>query len=308
MLSAFVLPGLVGATWAADSADIRVLLEDGPPARGEHVHSWRGHYGLSLESLGDSWFVRHANVAGVSISDRARTLRCYCPDSAGLGLLAEIIVRRILPRICTFFGRFPIHAASLSDGSGVTLLLGTSGAGKSTMTAALAHRLGWTIFADDMSVLTDERGLVAYPTAPGVSVWQASQSGLGLPPNQCQPLQSRKDKVWFSPAAPRDLTPQPVEAVILLSQASGTSIETRRVSGPHVLVTVASQLVAFNPRDRNHIESLMTRLTGILDGLPVYSLSYPRDFRRLPAAIDSIQSIRAEAQRAATGRMSQADA
>ena len=298
--SPFALPGLVVAAPARDFAEIRVALEDGPPPRGKPVYSWRGHYDLSLESFGDSWLVRQEEEAVIVISDHARTLRCYCPDPAKLGQLAEIIGRRVLPRISSFFDRFPIHAASLSDGEGVTLLIGGSGAGKSTMTAALAHRLGWTIFADDMSVLTDESGLTAYPTAPGVSVWPASQIGLALPPSECEPLQSYQGKVWFAPTAARDLRPRPVKAVILLSHASGDSISTRRMSGPLVLVALARQLVAFNPRDHRHIESLMTRLTRMVDGLPVYALSYPRDFRLLPSAIDSIRGIRDEAQCVAT--------
>jgi hypothetical protein len=291
VVAAFALPGLVATSWIGDATDIRILLEDGQPPRGEHVYSWRGHYDLTLESCGDTWLVRHDRAAVVAISSCARTLRCFCLDPTKLALTAEIIVRRILPRVSTFFGRFPIHAASLSDGGRATLLLGTSGAGKSTMTAALAHRLGWTIFADDMSVLTDQSGVVAYPTAPGVSVWQASQTALALPPDECQPLESYDGKVWFAPTGPHDFTPQPVEAVILLSQAAGNSIQTRRVSGPPVLVTLALQLVTFNPRDHSYIESLIARLARIVDGLPVYALSYPRDFRLLPAAVDSIRGI-----------------
>lgn len=292
--SAFALPGLIPLEWPGDSADIRVLLETGFPPRGEHVYSWRGHYDLSLESCGDTWLMRHAHAA-IRITDQARTLHCYCPDASRLPLLAEIVVRRVLPRVSAFSGRFPIHAASLSDGRGITLLMGTSGAGKSTMAAALADHLGWTIFGDDISVLSDEGGLVAYPTAPGVSVWQASQTGLNLPADGCRPLQSYDGKAWFAPNG-RDLTPRPVEAAVLLSEASGRTPSTQRLSGPHVLVAMASQLVVFNPRDVSHIASLMNRLRCILDGLPVYSLSYPREFGLLPEAVNAIRRLRADAR------------
>lgn len=298
--SPFVLPGLVIAGTDEHIAEIRVHLEEGSPPRGKAVYSWRGHYDLSLESFGDGWLVRHEAAGVIAISDHARTLRCYCPDPTRLAVLAEILVRRVLPRVSTFFDRFPIHAASLSDGRGVILLMGASGAGKSTMTAALAQRLGWTIFADDMSVLKDESVLSAYPTAPGVSVWPESQIGLALPPGECQPLQSYEGKVWFAPTGVGDPSPRPVQAVVLLSHASGNRIETRLMSGPALLVTMARQLVAFNPRDHSHIESLMARLTRIVDRQPVYALSYPRDFHLLPAVIDSIRGIRDQAQNVAT--------
>jgi hypothetical protein len=35
----------------------------------------------------------------------------------------------------------------------------------------------------------------------------------------------------------------------------------------------------------------MARLARLVAGLPVYAMSYPRDFRLLPAAIESIRGI-----------------
>ena len=176
------------------------------------------------------------------------------------------------------------------------MLLGSSGAGKSTMTAALALHLGWDIFSDDMSILADEGRHMVFPTVPGVAVWEQSQRALGLPAEDCRPLQHYEGKVRYSPAPVAAPSPQPLEAVILLSfDPNGGAIDCRRLSGPHVLVKVSSQLVAFNPRDTGAIAALFERATRLVATIPIYALSYPRDYRALPDVVDTIRSIRTDA-------------
>ena len=176
------------------------------------------------------------------------------------------------------------------------MLLGSSGAGKSTMTAALALHLGWDIFSDDMSILADEGRHMVFPTVPGVSVWQQSQRALGLPAEDCRPLPHYEGKVWYSRTPAAAPPAQPLEAVILLSfDPNGGDIDCRRSSGPHVLIKLSSQLVAFNPRDTVAIAALFERVTRLVATIPVYALSYPRDYRALPDVVDTIRSIRTDA-------------
>lgn len=230
------------------------------------------------------------------VADSGRTLRCHCPDPADLPLLAQIITRRVLPRVSVLHGRLPIHAATLGDGQGATMLLGSSGAGKSTMTAALAQRLGWNIFSDDMSILGDDGRHTVFTTVAGVSVWQQSQRALGLPPAECQPLHNYEGKVWYSPVLAAPAPPQPLEAIILLSfDPKGGDIKCQRLSGPRVLVQVLSQLIPFNARDTKELAALVSRMTRLIATIPTYALSYPRDYGALSAVVDTIRRIRAGA-------------
>jgi hypothetical protein len=295
--SAFRLPGLALRDERQDarSADIHISLSTAPLPIGRHLYQYLGRYHLSFNAWGDDWLFRHDDEIGVTIAASGRALQGHCPDPARLPLLADIITRRVLPRISALHGRLPLHAATLGDGQGATMLLGSSGSGKSTMTAALALQLGWDIFSDDMSILGDEGRHMVFPTVPGVSVWQQSQHALGLPAEDCQLLQNYEGKVWYGPAPAAALRPQPLEAVILLSfDHDRENIDCRRLSGPHVLVKVSSQLVAFNPCDRDAIAALFERATRLVATIPIYALSYPRDYRALPDVVDTIRSIRAD--------------
>jgi hypothetical protein len=271
-------------------------LSSAPPPIGRWIYKYGGRYQLAFEACGDDWLFRHGDDIVVTVANSGRALDCHCSDPARLPLLAEIITRRVLPRICALHGRLPMHAATLGDGQGATMLLGSSGAGKSTMTAALARRLGWAIFSDDMSIVDDEQRHMVFATTPGVSVWQQSQRALGLPSEDCRPLQHYKGKGWYSPSPALAPPPQPLDVVILLSfDPNGGDIDCGRLSGPDALVKVSSQLVAFNPRDTDAIAALFERATRLVATIPIYALSYPRDYRALPAVVDTIRRLRIEA-------------
>jgi hypothetical protein len=297
--SAFALPGL--ATLRSDGrpdqpAGVQISLGHPAPPPGRPVHQWRGRYGLALDACGDDWLIRHDAGIGVTVADSARLLQCHCPDATRLPLLAEILVRRVLPRVSALHGRLPIHAATVGDGDGAVMLIGTSGAGKSTLTAALARRLGWRIFSDDMSILCDESRPLVFPAAAGVSVWPASQQALDLPLDQCRPLQAPAGKVWYAPPPAAPSRPTPLDAMILLSSGEGsTDVEFRRLDGPIVAVMVLSQLVPFNPRDVDEMAGLAARWTRLIAGMPAYGLAYPRRFDALPDVVDAVRRLRADA-------------
>ena len=73
----------------------------------------------------------------------------------------------------------PLHGAAVSHAGGCLLILGRSGAGKSTLALEMAG-LGAGIVADDLVVLSPGRGaLVAAPLRPGETVLIEAR-GLGL--------------------------------------------------------------------------------------------------------------------------------
>lgn len=297
--SAFSLPGLVPLRAERQddaSPAILISLSDAPPPIGRRIYRYGGRYQLAFEACGDAWLFRHGDDIVVTVANSGRVLDCHCSEPARLPLLAEILTRRVLPRICALHGRLPVHGATLGDGRGATMLLGSSGAGKSTMTAALAHYLGWAIFSDDMSIVDDQARHTVFTTTPGVSVWRQSQRALGLPAEECRPLQHYEGKSWYSPSPALAPPPQPLDAVILLSfDANGRDIRCGRVSGPDALVKVSSQLVAFHPRDRAAIAALFERVRRLVSAIPVYTLSYPRDYEALPAVVDTIRRLRIDA-------------
>jgi len=163
--------------------------------------------GLPLQAAGDSlgrqWLVD--GRLGITIDFRRRQAVCrlggaaaLLGGTAGIGLLDAILESE---------GQHLLHAALLalppSLGHGALLLLGDSGAGKSSTALALA-RGGWALAGDDAAVLVEEAGEVAawafpravkvHPVTAGLLPWlrdlvpTEGESEVALAPTQLADL------------------------------------------------------------------------------------------------------------------------
>src|SRR5262249_6557111 len=149
-----------------------------------------------------------------------RELQCHCPDPARIPALANILLRRLLPRVSVLHGRLPVHAASLADGGGAILLFGGSGAGKSALTAALTQAFGWNVLSDDLSILSSAKQPTVWSTARGVSLWPESRKELMLPDADCHPVHDYDGKIWYAPPPRSTMARQPLNAIVFLSRGS----------------------------------------------------------------------------------------
>jgi len=281
------LPLLGVLPQATGDGDVRIVLSATSLPESELLYRSAGRYRLELHRFGGDWVFR-TGQAGVVVADAGRRLVCHCPDPADLALLAEILVRRVLPRVCYLHGRLPVHAATLGGSAGAVMLLGTSGAGKSTMTAALARYLGWAIFSDDMSILDDAGPVTTLSGAMGVSLWKSAVAGLDIPADRVAPMAGYEGKYAFRPntATP---APAPLKAILLLAEpAASPSIGLNRLTGPEALMALGSQIVRFNRRDIVENGDLMDRFGRVASEVPVFGLSYPRTFANLPAVAAAI--------------------
>lgn len=113
-----------------------------PPARtpdlvATGVRIWWGESGATLAYEKSVAQVRTGETAVAGDAD-VETLRHFF-QLAVMHMLASA-------------GRYVLHAAAIAAGGRAWILLGTSGAGKSTTTAG-AHRAGWRVLADDLVVV-----------------------------------------------------------------------------------------------------------------------------------------------------------
>jgi hypothetical protein len=287
LCSSVDLPFLDELPGGEGDCDVRIVLSASPLPSGELRYRSAGRYALELYASGADWQFRHRDM-GIVVAERGRRLICHCSDPADIALLVEILVRRILPRVCYLHGRLPIHAAMLGNETGATMLLGASGAGKSTMTAALARYLGWRIFSDDMTILDDSGVVNALGGTAGVSLWKQAVAGLNIPSDHLVPMAGYDGKYAYRPRQESPL-PLPLSAILLLSEPTDDpAIRFDRLTGPEVLVTLCSQLVPFNRGDVVENGDLMRRVGQVAAGVPVFALSYPRDFATLPAIANAV--------------------
>ncbi len=281
------------------SCDISINLAFGDlPRERDPVHVWGGRYGLALERRdAGGWMIRYSDRAAIGCDERGSMLDCTCSDADQAPVLADILTRRVLPRLTSLHGRMPVHAAALARDDGAVLLFGTSGAGKSTLTAALATA-GWRIMSDDMSILSGWDDPHVWQTAPGVSLWADSRAALGLPDSRCRPIEGYAGKYWYLPDETGGASRVPIKALVFLGPLAD-AVTWQRSSGAQAVMTAALQMVRFNPSNTAESAAALDNFKRLATGLPCYNFAYPRDYGALSAATAGIADILDDAQRQA---------
>jgi hypothetical protein len=262
---------------------LSIRQEQGPPPNADHiVFAWPGRYGARLGTIDDDWMITSRLDGAFRIDPAYRTLRIYSERAC-----IDVLVRRILPRLMVARGAMTIHAAAVAtQGSGI-LLLGASGAGKSTTTAALAAMPGWDLFSDDLSTIWEGSPPQLAPSASGVCLWQPSVAGLALDPARCTAMPGYDGKFRFEPEAPPVITPVPLRAFVFLAQDPECRAPTLTpMIRANAFIRAIRQLNLFNPADAEQHEQAIARLSRIAAGLPMLRLSYPPRYDVFPAIAD----------------------
>ena len=145
-----------------------------------------GHFATNL-SEADALLVARSSGSSVTFTSPGKA-DWSSPRDQFIPLLKAQLIETVLQR-----ARYEValHAAALSHENGAVLLMGSPGAGKTTLAIALA-KAGLGVLADDV-VLLDEKGLITGVTMPFTaksSCWALLEShwpGIADFPSHCRP-------------------------------------------------------------------------------------------------------------------------
>ena len=112
-------------------------------------------------------------------------------------IVKDMFVRRLLPRLAKLKGASLYHAASLAAGRHGILIFGQSGAGKSSMSVALAQTGRWAILGDDLAVVWPGEPETVAAAGADVTIWPMTSEGLGLPESSLDRLAGYDGKLAF---------------------------------------------------------------------------------------------------------------
>jgi hypothetical protein len=244
---------------------------------------WRDGTGLVVSVAGPSIELEFEGVVRFAVDPSRRSIAILplcdpLPDET----LEHLLLDQLVPRIRAHQGDLIIHAAAVSRGAGAILLVGDSGRGKSTLSAALAQ-LGWTLLGDDAVSLSAEGGTVRaqslYPSLRLLPDSIAALVGDDVPtaPTAHYTIKRRVEAGDGGPLAD-------CRAIFLLCDPSSaaTEISVQRVSPGALCMALVKESFALDPSDRLRAAERLRTLSDIADRVPGYSLDYPRDYGRLP--------------------------
>lgn len=170
------------------------------------------------------------------------------------------------------------------------LLLGESGAGKST-TSAVLGAAGWDVLSDDMSIIWDFGAPLIAPASIGICVWPDTHSALGLPSERSVPMPGYAGKRRYTPGNEVNTALLPLNAIVLLKRsAKEDRIRLTPVPPIEALRCATRQRIRFNPADLTgpELHKTFAALSALAQSTPCYRLHYPANYDRLPAVVDQL--------------------
>lgn len=112
-----------------------------------------------------------------------------------------------------------LHASAIVVNGKAVLFCGVSGAGKSTIAAALGSR-GYTLATDDQAAITlDDAGTpIVHPDGRFLKLWSKSIDALALEERKGEAMRDRMEKFYVDPGV-ASVAAMPVGAVYMLAEA-----------------------------------------------------------------------------------------
>jgi len=225
------------------------------------VETWLAPSGFLVRTEGGSDF---------TISQDGREIRC-ASQRQGEGKLDEtdrqILLGPVIVLALALRGAWSLHSSAAINKDGMTVFLGESGQGKSSLAGYLANETGWRLVADDILPVTmGAESVLAWPHFPQLKLPVDAQPGLGLPEQLpiskvCVLSEADADEM---PAFERLPASQAIQTY--LGHTAGTRLFTPDLLGKHL--AFCSQAA---------------------ERVPVYRLAYPHRWEALPIVKDLLE-------------------
>jgi hypothetical protein len=271
-------PAELAAAWPAHGA-VRVLQEgepDSPLARSADRHDEAG------------WRLRAGGFGEAIISADGRTVAA-ARGEATPERFERLLIGRVLPWTALVRGLEIFHAAAVTLDGGAVLLIGPSGAGKTSLAVQLALAGGGFLTDDVLAVDRDRTGaLRAHPGARLAGLRPTERDRLGDDDRSALgPLRELDDKAWATlPAADG---PSALRAICFVTRPAGSEpagAELERLTQPSAEPLLASTFVT-SVRTPARLANLLDVCADLAATVPWYRVRVRpgRDARALAGAL-----------------------
>ena len=195
--------------------------------------------------------------------------------------------------LCHQRGIAPLHASAIDVAEGCVAFVGASGAGKSTVIAALARR-GHEIIADDECFLQlDTNGVVqAWPGISQIRLWEDAKAALGFEGPGIKRVTQGSKKYFVPVRAPRNpIQFRPLRRVYQLHRVPNGVTEMTRLNGARAVEALMQNVYPPGVAERLGYQShVLTVCAAAASDVPVFRLSRPWDLAALGDGIELLES------------------
>jgi HPr Serine kinase C-terminal domain len=192
----------------------------------------------------------------------------------------------VLGMLCHQRGLFPLHASCVRIGGAAVAFAGRTGAGKSTLAAALASR-GHGLIADDVCAveLVSDGPPQVRPSFPRLRLWDDAMSALDFPAEGAPRGIMGKQKFHYCQPGRFDPSPARLSGVYFLERiVDDRQPVIRRLNGLHAAATLSNEIYRRWIGFRLGRESeLLAEALRIVSGVPIFHCPIRSDLTQIEA-------------------------
>jgi len=221
-----------------------------------------------------------------------RRIRCFLYPETPINTLTHLLLDQVLPYAISLRGQTVLHAGAVLIHEKAAVFLGTTGSGKSTLTASFCAA-GFPLLADDsLLVQPDHDKVWVIGSYPSVRLWSDSVDAVA-PAQPLKRVSHYNDKQRLIPNAEGIIFhPDPVHiAGFYLLDNTGPPMDTvefELVSPGTVFVALMRHTFRLDITDRVRAQQEFEALTQLAGRVPLYRLRYPREYDFLPQVRQAI--------------------
>ncbi|MBI4322785.1 MAG: hypothetical protein HY596_00750 [Candidatus Omnitrophica bacterium] len=286
------LPLPCEAEASADPPDID--MQHGAPGRvrGAQAHGTpRRSWFHRIREADGAEYLRWSGLYECLVSADGRRIRGRSLNGSATESFQTFFASQALSFALVKLGVEPLHATTVIVDGGAVAFLGECGQGKSTLGASFLQA-GFPLLTDDLLVLKPGAGArdLAYPGLPRIKLFPAIARTL-LGAAHGRPLNPLTNKVVIRLSSDRRSCRRPVPiraCYCLASRATTQRIRIRRLAPRAACLALIAH--TFNPvsLEPERLARQFAWAARLAARVPVKSVAYPRNLRRLPAVRQTI--------------------
>lgn len=214
--------------------------------------------------------------------------RCVPHPGVARGAVEQAFIDVVLPRFLHLLGHPCLHAAAMVwPESGATAIVAPTGAGKSTLCAAMTEA-GAQFLSDDTIAPTVEQDGVPFipPAYPALRLW--SDSATAIFGRDDFPLAGRRDK---RRVRRETHVATALRALVSLDPDGASPPRLTRMTSTETMSLLAASVLRLVPDDQTAMTSEFRLLSSIVGSVPGWRLRFRHDYDQLPTLVELLRGL-----------------
>jgi len=266
---------------------VRVASQPLPALAGHPLFEWRnddGRVWIACAKHCGGYTVRFPGLAEFSVSADGRAIAVFAVDGTPVNTIRHLFLDQVFPLTLPLHGELALHGSAVETPDGAVAFVGTTGSGKSTLTASFASA-GFRPLTDDCLVVRASGDhAVAIPSYPGVRLWPDALESLAIDDPAASDVAHYSDKRRVLAVTTRnDDRPVLLRRIFVLTpdEEATDAIRIAAPSRRDAMIDLVKHAFRIDREDPGALTAELDRVDRVCRVSSLRYLTYPRTFESL---------------------------